>query len=184
MATERGVEEKPTRRPQQWHSPKCREDGWQKSRECSQEGKRDHKSQFIKYEHGSRLRGVQLIRERWIRWFHTLLNTKSPKLDPNIAEGLEQWPENTTMGNRPTMQKLTHAIRFLANEKTVGPDGVLVELFKIALNCDPALRQRLLDIAVCIWRGGGHNSGKTPSSRCSTKTRIGQSAAPTGVSRW
>ena len=23
-----------------------------------------------------------------------------PKLDPNIAEGLEQWPENTTLGNQ------------------------------------------------------------------------------------
>ena len=36
----------------------------------------------------------------------------------------------------------------------VGPDGVPVELFKIALSGDPALRQRLLDIVVGIWRGG------------------------------
>ena len=57
------------------------------------------------------LRDVELIRERWVRWFHTFLNTKSPKLDPNIAEGLEQWPEKTTLGNQPTMQELTDAIR-------------------------------------------------------------------------
>ena len=67
------------------------------------EGKRDCSSQFIKDEHGSLLRDVELVRERWARWFHTLLNTKSPKLHPNIAEGLEQWPENTTLGNQPTM---------------------------------------------------------------------------------
>ena len=54
------------------------------------EGTRDQNSQFIKEDHGSLLRDVELIRERWLRWFHTLLNTKSPQLDPNIAEGLEQ----------------------------------------------------------------------------------------------
>ena len=39
-------------------------------------------------------------------------------------------------------------------EKGVGPDGVSVGLFKIALDGDPALRRRLLDIVVCIWMGG------------------------------
>ena len=114
------------------------------------EGKRYHNSQFIKDEHGSMLRDVELIRERWVRWFYTLLNSKSPKLDPNIAEGLEKWPENTTLGNQPTPQELTDAIRSLANKKAVGLDGVPVELFKIALNGDLALRQRLLDIVVGI----------------------------------
>ena len=52
------------------------------------------------------------------------------------------------------MQELTDAIRSLANGKAVGPDGVSVELFKITLNGDPALRRRLLDIIVRIWRGG------------------------------
>ena len=49
------------------------------------------------------------------------------------------------------MQELTDAIRSLANGKAVGPGGVPVELFKIALNGDSVLRQRLLDI-----RGGKH----------------------------
>ena len=43
----------------------------------------------------------------------------------------------------------------LANGKAVGPDGVSVELFEIALNGDPTLRRRLLDIVACIWWGGG-----------------------------
>ena len=52
------------------------------------------------------------------------------------------------------MQELTDAIRSLANGKAVGPDEVSVELFKTTLNGDLALRRRLLDIVVGIWRGG------------------------------
>ena len=53
------------------------------------------------------------------------------------------------------MQELTGAIHSLANEKkAVGPDGVSIELFKITLNGDPALRRRLLDTVVRIWKGG------------------------------
>ena len=52
------------------------------------------------------------------------------------------------------MQELTDAIRSVANGKAVGLDGVSIELFKITLNGDPALRRRLFDIVVRIWRGG------------------------------
>ena len=100
------------------------------------------------------LKDVELIRERWVRWFHTLLNGKSATLDPNIVEGLDQWPENMPLRVQPTMQELTDAIRSLVNGKVVRPDGVSVELFKIILNGDPILRRRLLDVVVCIWRGG------------------------------
>ena len=84
------------------------------------------------------------------------------------------------------MQELTDAIRSLANGKAVGLDGVSVELFKITLNGDPALRRRLLDIVVRIWRGGGvpRSLGNMPSSWYSVKRRIGQSAATTGAPRW
>ena len=57
------------------------------------EGKRDRSSAHVKDENGVLLRDVELIRERWVRWFHTLLSAKSPRLDPNIAEGLNQWPK-------------------------------------------------------------------------------------------
>ena len=118
------------------------------------EGKRDRSSAHVKDENGVPLRDVEFIRERWVRWFHTLPNAKSARLDPNIAEGLDQWPENMPLGVQPTMQELTDAIRLLANGKAVGLDGVSVELFKITLNGDPALRRRLLDIVVRIWGGG------------------------------
>ena len=114
------------------------------------EGKRDHSSAYVKDENGVLLRNVELIRERWVRWFHTLFNAQSPRLDPSIAEDLDQWPENMPLGVQPTMQELTDAIRSLANGKAVGPDGVSVELFKITLNGDPALRRRLLDNVVRI----------------------------------
>ena len=119
------------------------------------EGKRDRSSAYVKDENGVLLEDVELIRERWVRWFHTLFNAKPSRFDPNTAEGLDQWTDNTPLGVQPTMQELTDATRSLANGKAVGPDGVSVELFKIILNGDPALRRRLLDIVVRIWRGGG-----------------------------
>ena len=118
------------------------------------ERKRDRSSAYVKDDNGVLLRGVELIRERWVRWFHTLLNAKPEGLDPNIAEGLDQWPENMLLGVQPMMQELTNTIRSLANGKAVGPDGVSAELFKITLNGDSALRRRLLHIVVRIWRGG------------------------------
>ena len=138
-----------------------------------------------KNEDGVLLRDVELNRERWVRWFHTLVNAKSPKLDPNIAEGLDQWPDKMPVGVQATMQKLTGTIRSLVNEKAVGPDVVPVELFKITLDGDPALRRRLLDTVVCIWRGAKcPNIGNMTSSWYSIKISIGQIAATTGACRW
>ena len=54
------------------------------------EGKRDHSSAYVKDENIALLRDVELARERWVQQFHTLLNAKSPSLDPSIAEGLDQ----------------------------------------------------------------------------------------------
>ena len=87
------------------------------------EGKRDCSSAYVKDENGVLLRDVELVRERWAWWFHTLLNAKPPRLDPNIAEDLDQWPENMPLGVQPTMQELIDAICSLANGKAVRPDG-------------------------------------------------------------
>ena len=58
------------------------------------EGKRGRIAAYVKDEHNVLLRDVELVHERWVRWFHTLLNAKPPRLDPDIVEGLDQWPEN------------------------------------------------------------------------------------------
>ena len=68
----------------------------------------------------------------------------------NIAEGLQQWPENMSFRVQPTMQELISTIRSMANGKGVGPDGVSVERFEVALSGDPAPRQRMLDLVVCM----------------------------------
>ena len=82
------------------------------------------------------------------------------------------------------MRELTDHIRSLANGEAVGPDGVSVELFKITLKDHSALRRRLLDIVVCIQRGGCRSSGEMPSAWYSTNRRFGQSATTMEVSLW
>ena len=54
------------------------------------EEKRHRNSAYVKDENGVLLRDVELIGKRWVRWFYTLLNAKPSRLDPNIAEGLDQ----------------------------------------------------------------------------------------------
>lgn len=49
------------------------------------EEKRDRRSQFIRDEDSNLLKDAELIPEQWVRWFHTLLNIKSLKLEPHIA---------------------------------------------------------------------------------------------------
>ena len=85
------------------------------------EGKRDRISAYVKDEDGVLLGTLNSSANDGSSGF-TLLNVKSPKLDPNIAEGLDQWPENMLLGVQPTMQELTRAIRSSANGKAVGPD--------------------------------------------------------------
>ena len=64
--------------------------------------------------------------------------------------------------------------------KAVGPDGVPVELF----NGDPALRQRLLDIVVGIWRGEDvPQQWRYAIIKVLHKKSTGQSTASTGVFR-
>ena len=95
-----------------------------------------------------RLRHVKCIREIYEPGGSTLSSTSSPQ--GNIAEGLDQWPENMTLEVQYTMQGLTDTIFSLANGQAVGPNGIFVELYKITLNGDPAVRRRLVDIVVCI----------------------------------
>ena len=60
------------------------------------------------------------------------------ELNPIIAEGLAQWLKNTLLGVQPTVQELTDAI-----------------------NADAAVRRRLFDIVVCVWRGDRCRSSGT-----------------------
>ena len=75
------------------------------------EGKRTFNSQYIKDEEGRLLRDNALIRERWVRWFHKLLNTKSPTLDPSTVDELQQWPPCRPLDDVPSGYEVEEAIR-------------------------------------------------------------------------
>ena len=81
--------------------------------------RRDRSSAYIKDEDGILLKNVNLLHEQCVRWFHTLLNSKSPKLGPNIAKRFGQWPENMPLSDQPKMQELPGTIHSLANGKAV-----------------------------------------------------------------
>ena len=120
------------------------------------EGKRTFYSQYIKYEEGQLVRDNARIRERWVRWFHKLLNTKSPTLDPSIVDELKQRPPCRALDDVPSRYEVEEAIRALANRKAVGPDGLPAELLKVlADEGEFNTPGNFHDIIVDVWRGGG-----------------------------
>ena len=120
------------------------------------DGKRMFSSQYIKDEEGRLLRDNALIRERWVRWFHKLLNTKSPTRDPSIVDVLKQWPPCRPLDNVPSRGDAEEAIRALANRKVVGPDGLPTQLLKVlADEGELNTPGKFHDIVVAVWRGGG-----------------------------
>ena len=58
--------------------------------------------QYIRDEEGTILRDPGLVLGRWVRFFGTLLNSKSDKLRLDIIEGLPQWPITNALGVEPT----------------------------------------------------------------------------------
>ena len=109
-----------------------------------------------KDEEGRLLRENAFIRERWVRWFHKQLNTKSPTLDPSIVDELKQWPPCRPLDDVPSRYDVEEAIRALANRNAVGPDGLPAELLKVLAD-EGELNTvgKFHDIIVAVWRGGG-----------------------------
>ena len=80
-------------------------------KEVDVEGKMTFNSQYIRDEEGRLLRNIGLIRERWVRWFHKLQNTKSPTLDPTITDELKVWPSCSPLDDVPSRYEVEEAIR-------------------------------------------------------------------------
>ena len=59
-------------------------------------------SQCIRDEEGSLLRDKGRIRERWVRFFRSLLNSKSDMIDADIPKRLPQHPVASALGIEPT----------------------------------------------------------------------------------
>ena len=112
-------------------------------------------SQCIRDEGGRLLRVKGRIRERWVRFFRSLLNAKSDMLDPDIPKKLPQHPVASALGIEPTEEEIATAIKAMANAKAVEPDGLPAELLKkLGLQQDPTILLELHRLATIIWREG------------------------------
>ena len=100
-------------------------------------GRQSGGQQYVKDENGVLLRDKGEILQRWARFFSTLINTKSPTLDPAIIEEVQQRPaapttgDSVPLGSAPTLEEARRAVREMHNWRAPGPDSLLVEILKI-----------------------------------------------------
>ena len=111
-------------------------------------------SQCVRDEKGRLLRDKGRIRERWVRFFRSLLNSKSDMLDADIPKRLPQHPVASALGIEPTEEEIATAMKAVANVKAVGPDGLPAELLKLGLQQDRTILRELHRLAILIWRQG------------------------------
>ena len=108
----------------------------------------------VRDEEGRLLRGKGRIRERWARFFRSLLNAKSDMLDHDIPKRLPQHPVASALGIEPTEEEIATAMKAMANAKAVGPDGLPAELLKLGLQQDRAILLEIHRLTTLIWREG------------------------------
>ncbi|CAM9354021.1 unnamed protein product, partial [Sphacelaria rigidula] len=82
------------------------------------EGKQSFASRNMEDEDGKLLRDPALILKRWARWFHKLFNTKSPTLDPRMAEQVKQGHKCVPLDDISSRFEVEEAIRGVVNRKT------------------------------------------------------------------
>ena len=108
-------------------------------------------SQCVRDEERRLLRDKARIRERWVRFFRSLLNSKSDMLDADIPKRLPQHPVTSALGIEPTEEEIATAMEATANAKAVKPDG---------LQQDRTILRELHRLTILIWR-----QGKVPQQR-------------------
>ena len=111
-------------------------------------------SQCVRDEEGRLLRDKGRIRKRWVRFFRSLLNSKSDMLDADIPKRLPQHPVASALGIEPTEEEIATAMKAMANAKAVGPDGLPAELLKLGLQQDWTFLRELHRLTILIWRQG------------------------------
>ena len=94
------------------------------------------------------------IRERWVRFFRSLLKSKSDMLDPDIPKRLPQHPAANALGIEPTEEGIATAMKAMANAKAVGPDDLPAELLEFGLQQDRTILLELHRLTILIWREG------------------------------
>ena len=75
-------------------------------------------------------------------------------LDPDIPKRLPQQPVTSALGIEPTEEEIATVMKAMANEKAVGPDGLLAELLKLGLQQDRIILLELHRLTTLIWREG------------------------------
>ena len=108
-------------------------------------------SQRVRDEEGRLLRDKGRIRERWVRYFRSLLNSKSDMLDPDIPKRLPQHSVANALRIQPTEEEITSEMQAMANAKAVGPDGLPAELLKLGFQQDRTILLELLRLTTLIW---------------------------------
>ena len=112
------------------------------------------KSQCVRDEERRLLRDKGRIHERWVRFFRSLLNSKSDMLDPDIPKRLPQHSVASVPGIEPMEEEIATAMKAMANAKAVGPDGLPAELLKHGLQQDRTILRELHRLTILIWRQG------------------------------
>ena len=111
-------------------------------------------SQCVRDEEGRLLRDKGRIRERWVRFFRSLLNSKSDMLDADIPKRLPQHPVASALGIEPTEEEIATAMKAMTNAKAVGPDGLSAELLKLGFQQGRTILRELHRLTILIWRQG------------------------------
>ena len=104
-------------------------------------------SQYVRDEEGRLLRDKRRIHERWVKFFRSLLNSKSDMLDADIPKRLSQHPVASALGIEPTEEDIATAMK-------VGQDGLPAELLKLGLQQNWTILQELHRLTILIWREG------------------------------
>ena len=110
---------------------------------------------YIRYEDGKLLRKLEEIRERWRRYFASLLSRTSAALDQTINESLSPKPVALSLGDPPVVNETKQALRSMAIGKAMGPDELPVELLELGLS--DSSHEILLafhSIIVDVWMAG------------------------------
>ena len=118
------------------------------------EEKNKVESHYVHDEEGRLLRNEGRIRERWLRFFRSLLNANLDMLDLDLSERLPQQPVVSALATQPTEEEVATAIKAMANAKAVGSEGLPVDFKKLGLPQDRAVLIELHRLVTLIWCEG------------------------------
>ena len=154
------------------------------SNRCKLEETNKVESQCARDEEGRVLRDKGRNRERWVRFFRSLLNSKSVMLDAAIPKRLPQYPVASALGIEPKEEEIATAMKAMGNAKAVGPDGLPAELLKLGLQqkTGPSCGSSIGLPSSSGAREKSHSSGKMRSLQYSTRRATRRSAETTAAS--